>query len=229
MKNIIYILIIGIASFTFLTGAQSCSKTNGNNSVSAAENLNIPELMDRPILKGAETEYEDLHTRYQNAILALKNNPDDKNQYLTLASIFIAEARISGKSNYYNNAAMQMVNHVIERSAGDSENLYLALSMKSGILLSLHQFKDALNVAQNALTLNNRNATVYGALTDAQVELGNYNQAVEMCDIMLKIKPDIRSYARASYLRQIFGDNTGAIEAMQMAVAAGVPGMENTE
>ncbi len=46
---------------------------------------------------------------------------------------------------------------------------------------------------------------------------------------MLSIRPDLRSYSRASYLRQIHGQTKGAIQAMTMAVEAGVPGEESTE
>jgi tetratricopeptide (TPR) repeat protein len=45
---------------------------------------------------------------------------------------------------------------------------------------------------------------------------------------MVSIRPDLSSYSRISYLREIYGDNDGAIEAMKMAVDAGFPGMEQT-
>jgi len=38
----------------------------------------------------------------------------------------------------------------------------------------------------------------------------------------------LRSYSRVSYLREIYGDIDGAIEAMNYAVAAGYPGYEET-
>src|SRR4030095_5708983 len=38
-----------------------------------------------------------------------------------------------------------------------------------------------------------------------------------------------RSYARISYLREIHGDYPGAIEAMKLAIGAGVPGDESRE
>jgi len=47
-----------------------------------------------------------------------------------------------------------------------------------------------------------------------------------MADKMISVRPDHRSYSRVSYLRQIHGDYAGAIEAMEMAVQAGVPGSE---
>ncbi len=72
-------------------------------------------------------------------------------------------------------------------------------------------------------------AFVYGILTDANVELGNYTAAVRMADSMCGIRPDLRSYSRISYMREIYGDINGAKEAMKMAVNAGVPGFEQTE
>jgi tetratricopeptide (TPR) repeat protein len=65
-------------------------------------------------------------------------------------------------------------------------------------------------------------------LIDANVELGNYDKAVKLSDKMMTIKPDIRSYSRVSYLREIHGDVSGSIDAMTMAVKAGYPGYEET-
>jgi len=73
------------------------------------------------------------------------------------------------------------------------------------------------------------NAFVYGILVDANVEMGNYDTAVDKADKMVSIRPDLRSYSRISYLREIHGDNTGAIDAMKLAVDAGAAGDEATE
>jgi tetratricopeptide (TPR) repeat protein len=43
---------------------------------------------------------------------------------------------------------------------------------------------------------------------------------------MQELKPSLEAYSRASYLREIFGDYKGSIEAMKMAVEAGLPGSE---
>jgi tetratricopeptide (TPR) repeat protein len=60
-------------------------------------------------------------------------------------------------------------------------------------------------------------------------EMGNYAAAVDEAETMMAIRPDIRSYSRVSYLREIHGDYPGAIEAMKLAVDAGLPGDEATE
>ncbi|HLG41169.1 MAG TPA: tetratricopeptide repeat protein, partial [Chitinophagaceae bacterium] len=57
----------------------------------------------------------------------------------------------------------------------------------------------------------------------------NYKAAIAAADKMISIRPDLRSYSRISYLREIHGDYPGAIDAMKMAVEAGPPGDEATE
>jgi tetratricopeptide (TPR) repeat protein len=59
--------------------------------------------------------------------------------------------------------------------------------------------------------------------------MGNYDSALACAQIMMNIRPDLRSYARVAYLREIHGDNNGAITAMKKAIDAGAPGDEATE
>jgi len=122
-----------------------------------------------------------------------------------------------------------LINNLLEKTNVNSDDRFQALTSKSSVLLSLHQFTDAKKIAEEAVILNPYNADIYGALVDANVELGNYQEAVNMCDKMMSIRPDLRSYSRVSYIRQIFGDNDGAKVAMKMAVDAGPSGYEATE
>jgi tetratricopeptide (TPR) repeat protein len=46
---------------------------------------------------------------------------------------------------------------------------------------------------------------------------------------MVDLRPDLASYSRVSYLRELHGDLAGAIEAMELALEAGGPTAENTE
>ena len=64
-------------------------------------------------------------------------------------------------------------------------------------------------------------------MCDANVELGHYDEAVAAVDKMMSARPDLRSYARASYLRELHGDRMGAVEAMKFAADAGAAGQEN--
>ena len=158
-------------------------------------------------------------------LAALEKNPADTKSSLALAALFIQEARVTGNFVYYDMAAMRYVNNVL---ATDSLN-FNALILKSLVYLSQHHFAEGLATAQRAQKINPYNAFVYGLIVDGHVEMGDYAAAVENADKMVSIRPDIRSYARVSYLREIYGDYPGAIEAMKMAVSAGAPSDEATE
>ncbi|HFB99894.1 MAG TPA: hypothetical protein ENJ53_03720 [Phaeodactylibacter sp.] len=147
--------------------------------------------------------------------------------YLRLTAIFTNEARITGEHGHYYPAALKVINQALKKIDND-DNRFVALTMKTGVLLSQHEFQKALDLGKTALKLNRYNAHIYGALVDAYVELGDYDNAVLMADQMVHIRPDLRSYARISYLREIHGDVKGAKKAMQLAVDAGVPTLEQT-
>ena len=64
-------------------------------------------------------------------------------------------------------------------------------------------------------------------LVDSLVELGRYRQAGRALQQMVDRKPDLASYARVSYWRELHGDLTGAYRAMLLARSAGGDTAEN--
>ena len=183
------------------------------------------ELKERKGFQTKSNEYIMARAAADKLKLALEENPDDKKSMIGLAALYIKEARITGDYMYYNVAAMQQVNKILK----DEPDNFEALTYKALIYLSQHHFAEGLEVAQKAKEINPYNAFIYGLLVDANVEMGNYTKAVESSDSMVSIRPDIRSYSRISYLREIYGDYLGAIEAMKLAVGAGIEGEEGTE
>lgn len=195
----------------------------------ASNNSKFPALLERTDTTGKQGEWlaiQDMYTKYTTT---LTQNPADDLTRIKLSEVYMNEARITGQQTYYYNAALTLLNEVIDNKAAKADNRYFALAYKASVLLSLHQFAEAKKVADEAHKTNSFDSGIYGALVDANVELGNYDTAVAYCDKMLSMRPDLRSYSRASYLRQIYGDNQGAIDAMKMAVAAGPEGIESTE
>src|SRR5205807_8990054 len=63
--------------------------------------------------------------------------------------------------------------------------------------------------------------TAYGVLVDALVELGRYDEATAAAQVMTDMRPDLSSYSRISYLRELHGDTNGAMAAMRLAIQAG--------
>jgi len=196
----------------------------------------IPELKKRNVMliEPAE-EWDAVQTRFANLQRDVKKNPKDVAAKLSLADIYLNEARVTGDEHYYTAAALYILNDALDADLKDAEKnqkndelKFRALTMKSFAFASEHQFAQALETGKEAVALNPYNSLIYGVLVDANVELGNYTEAVAMCEKMMDIRPDLRSYSRTSYLREIHGDIDGAIEAMKLAVSAGAPGQEQT-
>lgn len=188
----------------------------------------IPALLDRPEKVWHGNEWADIQNRYvanRDKIIA---DPANADAYINLAEVFINEARITGEHGHYYPAALSMLDTVLAKNLKSDDLKFRALATKAGVQLSLHQFHEALQTGQGALAINPYNAQVCGVLVDAHVELGEYDQAVVMADRMMSIRPDLRSYSRVSYLREIHGDVPGAIQAMEMAVQSGHPALEET-
>ena len=64
------------------------------------------------------------------------------------------------------------------------------------------------------------NSSAYGVLGDALVEVGRYPEAFRTFQRMIDLRPDLSSYARASYARELQGDVAGAISDMELALEA---------
>ncbi|MCU7549622.1 hypothetical protein OCK74_10880 [Chitinophagaceae bacterium LB-8] len=189
------------------------------------EQLTFYTLLDRKGDLARAPEWASVRSHAEHLIKTVRINPDDRKASIALAALFIQEARATGNYAYYDKAALKYVEYVLK----NEPNNFQALMFKAIILASQHHFREGLKVAEQARNINPYNAFVYGIIVDSHVELGNYKAAIDNADKMVSIRPDIRSYSRIAYLREIFGDFRGAMEAMQMAIDSGIPGDEGTE
>jgi tetratricopeptide (TPR) repeat protein len=89
------------------------------------------------------------------------------------------------------------------------------------LALARHEFRGGLRYAQRARRLGPELARPFSVLVDAQVELGRYAQAGRSLQQMIDLRPNLASYARVSYFRELHGDLAGATRAMSLAVSAG--------
>ncbi len=222
MRNILY-LLLPIILLVACNSQKDDPRNSSNNSVT------IAPLLDR----NEKIQYGNEWDQVQNNFGTLRNrinlNQQDADAKINLALLFAQEARVTGEHGHYFPASLDLLNSALTQDEVITDDLrFLALSSKAGVQLSLHHFTDALQTGKEAVSLNAYNAQIYGVLADAYVELGNYEGAVTMADKMVSIRPDLRSYARVSYLREIYGDLKGAIDAMQLAVSAGFPPYEET-
>ena len=187
--------------------------------------VRTPGLMERQGSLAVGKEWLNTKSAIEDLLAKLRTNPNDQKSRLLLAQAYMQEGRVTGNHPYYDGAAVELLEQVLR---ADPEN-FEALCCKASLSLTQHHFAQGLGLAEQAQQLNPNSGFVYGLLTDAHVELGHYDEAVKMADKMNALRPDLPAYARVSYLREIYGDMPGAIQAMEMAVKAGYIGLEQTE
>lgn len=223
-------LPLGLFLCTFLSIFLSCQQPTTKVEIAKASfgEITYPELLNRPTAIQYGQEWNNIQSTYGKALNALRKNHKDHKAAIQMAQVFMMEARVTGEHGHYYPAALKVLDHIIGDKPSDSNMAFQAKSLKASVLLSQHEFQEALEIAKEAVELYSYNAQIYGVLTDAYVELGDYENAVKMADKMMSIRPDLRSYSRVSYLREIHGDTEGAIDAMKLAVSAGYPGYEET-
>ncbi|MBI3260644.1 MAG: transposase [Ignavibacteriae bacterium] len=192
------------------------------NKLSELKSFTPPVLKERRAGLYAQ-DFAAQQKKYNDAVAMIKEKPNEVKSYCALAKILMYEARVTGEHPYYYPAALTCLEEAISKDKENPE----ALILKTSVLLSLHHFGEAKQLALRISNTTIGAASVYGMLCDANVELGNYTEAVQAVDKMMNLRPGLEAYARASYLREITGDNEGAIEAMKMAVQAGLAGTED--
>jgi tetratricopeptide (TPR) repeat protein len=204
----------------------SCGMVAGESTENAVsdtkKSLEIPEMFQRKGELANAAEWQKTQEKVQELKGRIAKKQDDVKARLQIATIYISEARITGEHPYYYPAIHKILDGALSMEPANFE----ALVLKASVYLSQHRFQDAKQLAEKAQKINPSNAFVYGILVDANVELGNYKDAIAASDKMQTLKPSLESYSRASYLREIHGDFKGAIEAMKLAVQAGLPGSE---
>jgi tetratricopeptide (TPR) repeat protein len=216
MKFFFFLLL----SAALVTGCNS-NASEADSSVST-NTSDIPALFERTGKLATAVEWEKTKQKVSELKDKVEKNPNDVKSRLQIATIYITEARITGEHPYYYPAIDKILNGALQVDP----NNYDATILKASVKLSQHKFTEAKDLAEKAKAINPNNAYAYGLLVDANVELGDYDQAIANSDKMQSLKPSLESYSRASYLREIFGDFKGAIEAMKLAVQAGLPGSE---
>ena len=184
----------------------------------------LTPLKERKGAMANTQEWKKVKSTAEGLFAQLKKDPNDTKSKLLLSQVYIQEGRVTGDHAYYDPASLKVLDNILKTQP----NHFEALCFKATVLLSQHHFADGLALAQQASSQYVGNAYVFGLITDANVELGHYEDAVKSCDKMLSLRPDLTSYSRASYIREIYGDPKGAVEAMKMAVEAGFPGLEQS-
>ncbi len=154
--------------------------------------------------------------RVEQARQSVDKAPGSAAGHAELAMALARRARETSDPGFYARAE-----EAIARALALDPESFEARKARAWVLLGQHRFPEARELAED---LNQRipdDVMVYGLLTDANVELGDYGRAEKACQWMLNLRPgNVPAMTRAAYLRELFGDLDGASELMAEALDA---------
>lgn len=219
-SNLMLLMAVALVIAGGSTVAATLFRSNSQPATSSGAMISDPSAI---LAAGAGTTSGFADRTIATAQQQIKQIPDDYKAYVNLGYAFQQKARETNDPNFYVQAE-----DALTRALTLKPNYYDAMAGLGQLNLSRHEFVTALDWGLKAQILQPSSAYAYGVIGDAQMELGRYDQAVQTFQKMVDLRPDISSYSRVSYARELYGDIPGAIEAMQQAVNAGAPAQENT-
>lgn len=92
---------------------------------------------------------------------------------------------------------------------------------------SQHRFAEGIRWARRAMQADPGEARALALLSDAAVEIGDYDQALEFCQQALDLQPNLSTYSRAAQVVWLTGNSMKAQWLMRRAIAAGAARPEN--
>lgn len=156
--------------------------------------------------------------RFRNVFASIEKSPESPAGYTTLAALFIKKARETGDFGL-NAKAETAVKKALEIAPQDIQ----ARKFQASLELTFHRFSEGLEMGKKLQQQFPSDPFVYGVLTDANVELGNYQEAVDAAQKMVDLKPNSNAYARVAHLRSLYGDHEGAVEMFKTAARTADP------
>ena len=146
----------------------------------------------------------------------LRSIPGDWRSFAALGLAYVQQARVTADPTSYPKAEAALSRSL---SLNGSSNVD-ALIGEASLAAARHDFAAALAWGRKAVAAGPHTAQAYAILGDAQVELGRYDEAFATFQRAVDLKPELSTYARASYAWELQGNVANAIAAMELALQA---------
>src|SRR6476646_4638342 len=148
-------------------------------------------------------------------VAELRSHPGDGKSYTLLGLAYQQRARETGNPDYYTKSE-QALDRARKLQPQDSATA----SALGSLALARHRFREALVFGRESVRLAPYTARNYGVVGDALIELGRYPEAFRTFDHMSSLRPDLSSYSRVSYARELLGRPDAAKQAMTLPLDA---------
>ncbi|MGH3851342.1 MAG: tetratricopeptide repeat protein, partial [Pseudonocardiaceae bacterium] len=141
----------------------------------------------------------------------VRTRPNDWEGWAALGASYVERGRVTGDSAWYPKA-QGSYQRALDLGPGNNAKAEAGMATLAS---ARHDFGGALVWADQAIQSAPEDPVVLAAWGDALLELGRYDEAFDAYQKLVNLRPDVASYARVSYARELQGDFDGAIAAME--------------
>jgi tetratricopeptide (TPR) repeat protein len=210
MKHSRAAVLIALLSIATVAVSEQSSTRKDQTSPSAQIGQSIASQHDESSSPGETTPAE---SRIAAAKLQIGANPKKTQGYNDLALAFVQRAREAANPVYFRDAEEALATGIaLAPNDFQLEKTHVAL------LLGEQRFAEA---KKEAIALNHRtpdDVTTYGYIAEADIALGEYQDAETSAQWMLNLLPyNVPGLLLAARLRELYGDPEGALQCLDRA------------
>ncbi len=206
------LLSVGVATVVLVAGAIGFAQSDSSADVQTS--ATGPVVVPDDVAQATSPSGQSLDTLISGLQTRLETVPGDYVSWATLGLAYVQQAKVTVNSDFYPKADGALAKSI---ELNDDEN-YVAYAGLSALAAARHEFAAAKSFAERGLEINPYSALLYGALSDAETQLGNYDAAFAAVQRMVDLSPDTASLSRASYTWELRGDVEQARALMQRAL-----------
>jgi tetratricopeptide (TPR) repeat protein len=152
-----------------------------------------------------------------------RRSPNDSKTWSDLGDALAQRVRDSSDQSCFGHAELSYGRAL----ALDPRNLK-AVTGLAWVYGGRHLFDQSVDWARKALEIDPQEPIAFGIIGDAELERGEYDQALAHYQKMMDLRPDLSSYSRGGYLLWLTGHRSKGILLMERAVRAGASFAENS-
>ena len=133
--------------------------------------------------------------------------PSDYRSAIVLAQLFMRQAKEDDDFDAYLNAES-----ILHKAARNSPNAIEVKSHLAGTMLAQHRFADARSIAASVLDQRSDSTIALSILGDANLQLGNYSQARDAFERLLRLEDSPTANIRLARYHELVGNTSQAIQ-----------------
>jgi tetratricopeptide (TPR) repeat protein len=147
----------------------------------------------------------------------IRRIPSRHEPWVELAEAWVRKAREAQDPTLYRRA-QDAAQEALRLKPDDNAPALRVLGL---VAREQHDFAKLRELASKLTQQNPQDASAWGLLGDAALELGDYKASEDAYQKMLDLRPGLPAYSRAAWLRWLTGDPDGALELWDEAIRAG--------